>query len=211
MTETYFIEDVPLTIDLVRQRLQREAAAKKRRGYRATVAGVVVFLHFVVIALLVAVKIAAPVREKPPPKPAQLLWLLLPPATQAQGTQNEREAEDLVRRAYKAVQLLPQLNREGGSNAITLEPGVELGAAIACGAGSFEYLTEEGQRRCRHQPWHFTYDRHGYLVMDARNLPPPAKKPHRGSALEKERYTPDPCPKNVDPNAPCLDRIIRGN
>jgi hypothetical protein len=210
VTETYFIEDVPLTIDLVRQRLRREEAAKKRRGYRVTVASIVVFLHLAVIAMLVAVKVTVPVREKPP-QPAQLLWLLLPPAQEAQGTRSEQEAEDLVRRAYKAVQLLPRLNREGESNAITMEPGQALGAAIACGAGSFEYLTEEGQRRCRHRPWHFTYDRYGYLVMDARNLPPPAKKPHRGSVLEKERYTPDRCPKNVDPNAPCLDRIIRGN
>ena len=94
----------------------------------------------------------------------------------------------------------------------TLDPALALGQALACGASSFEYLSPKAQARCKHTPWHYKYDKDGYIVLDATVRPvEPEHNPTGAEAAQHIMNTEDPCPANVDPNAPCLYRVIHGN
>lgn len=194
--------------DIIR-RLETRRKAKKYRLYRSAVAAVVLLAHLAVIAWLVQTRIVHTEYRKPPPQ-TQLLWLLLPHKNASLGAHNEDAAENMVRNAYKAVQLLPVVTNNQPNNAITLDPGVALGQALSCGAGKFEYLTPEGQRRCRSKPWNFTYDRNGYVIMDGKGAPKPVEKPHPADVMAHERNTRPVCPKYIDPNVPCLERVLSG-
>jgi hypothetical protein len=213
VTETYFIDESDLTLDVLRQHILREAAELKRRRFRIQVVTCVTAVHLLVAAVLLSSKIVTFVPPEKAPPEMQLLWLLLPRAAQAPKSTNQVMNEKLVQQAYKSVMLMPRVESEQ-SNAITLDPGLALGQALSCGAGRFEYLTKEGQMRCQHRPWGLRYDRYGYIILDTGGMPQEKQDEERMSAseaLQRQRNTADPCPKSVDPNAPCLSRIIHGN
>lgn len=210
MTVAYFVDETDLTLAVVTRRLAREAEARKRRWRRLVAVGIVLSAHTLLIGYLVHAKLINAVPEKAPPK-TELLWLLLPPAKVASGVRKTEERDKMVREAYKAVEMLPQTTYER-PNAITIEPGLALGDAIACGAGSYEYLTPDGRLRCRHRPWNFTYDRYGYVILDTQGLVRKPEKTRPSDVMAHERNTAPRDPSSyIDPNAPCLDCIIRGN
>lgn len=210
MTECYFVDSTDLTLAVVLERLKREEAEKKRRWRRLAVAGLVALGHSLIIGWMIYAKLSQLPPSKPPPE-TELLWLLKPPVVVKPGPNSTDQREEMIRQAYKAVQLLPPVDRDR-TNAITVDDDVSmaLGRSLACGAGSFEYLTPEGQRRCLRKPWGFTYDRYGYVILDTGRLPA-REKPRPSDVLARQRNTAPECPNNVDPNAPCLGRIIRGN
>jgi hypothetical protein len=88
-----------------------------------------------------------------------------------------------------------------------IDPGLLLGQALACGANSFEYLTPQGRANCRRPPWNYTYARDGTIVLNTQ-YKPPEPKPTPAEVMQLERYTTPECPTNVDPNAPCLSKIL---
>lgn len=203
------IDDSMAVADIVR-RLETRRKAKKHRLYRSTIAAIVMLVHVAVIFWMVQTRIVV-IEHRKPPTHTQLLWLLLPRKDASLGTRDEAAAENMVRNAYKAVQLLPVVpNNNQPNNAITLDPGVALGQALSCGAGKFEYLTPEGQRRCRSKPWNFTYDRYGYIIMEGKGAPKPVEKPRPADVMAHERNTRPVCPKYIDPNVPCLERVLPG-
>lgn len=212
MTENYFVDQSDLTLAIIIERLKREEAEKQRRWRRVAVAGFVLLCHVLVVGVMLRAKLTNAVHE-PPPHRTELVWLLKPQGTMMTKGDREidRRRETMIRQAYKAMETLPQIFLER-PNAITLDedPGLALGRALACGAGSFEYLTPDGQRRCYRKPWGFTYDRYGYIILAGPHMPKPEKE-RPSEVLARQRNNAPVCPNNVDPNAPCLDRIIRGN
>jgi hypothetical protein len=210
VAEAYFIDETDPTLAVVLGRRKREEAQKKRRWRRQLTAIFVGVAHLLVIFLMIQSRMVEVAREKPPTQ-TQLLWLLLPKASMTQARERELKSEDLVHQAYKAVQLLPMVEADR-PNAITVEPGDVLGQAIACGAGRFEYLTPEGQARCKHKPWAFLYDRYGFVILDtSQRHDRTQEKPRPSDVMAHQRNTGPSNTKNVDANAPCLDCIIRGN
>jgi hypothetical protein len=211
LAEVYFVDETDLALAIVVERKRREEALRKRRWRRQLTAVWVGVAHAVVIFLMIHAKMVELGREKPPTE-TQLLWLLLPRATMTQAPDRDWTSEDMVRQAYKAVQMLPRVAAPR-PNAITINPGEALGQAIACGAGSFEYLTPEGQERCQHKPWALKYDRYGYVILDSepRHEKEKREKPRPSDVMAHQRNTAPTDTKNVDINAPCLDCIIRGN
>jgi len=210
VTDAYSIDESALAVAGILERLNKRRTAKKHRLFRVIVATGVAVMHMLVIMLLIETRIVVTTHEKPPHE-TQLLWLLLPRAVQSSGNQAERQAEEMIRQAYKAVQLLPNVVDSPRPNAITVDPGLALGQALACGAGAFEYLTPEGRLRCGHRPWNFIYDRYGYIILNTQERPAQAEKPRPSDVMAHQRNTAPECPANVNPNVPCLERIIRGN
>jgi hypothetical protein len=210
VADAHFIDEKSAAVGIL-ERLNKRKTAKKHRLYRLSVATGVTLAHLLVAVVIIQTKYLTVSREKPPVE-TQLLWLLLPRASVSPGHQSEVEAEKMVRSAYKAVQLLPRVNDSPQpSNAITLDPGLALGQALACGAGRFEYQTREGQLRCVTKPWNFTYDRYGYIILDLKEHQRKPEKPRPSDVMAHQRNTAPPCPQGADPNSPCLSRIIRGN
>jgi hypothetical protein len=210
VTDTFPIDGPGAALaDILERQRKRDAAAKRTWRHHSVAVGVTI-VHVLIVALLIQTRIVTFSREKPV-KDQPLLWLLLPRASQAPQDVNQQREADLVRQAYKAVQLLPQIEQPVRPGAITVDPGLALGQALACGAGSYEYLTPEGRRRCNDTPWHFRYDRYGYIILDARGQPAVAEKPRPSDVMAHERNTQSVCPKNIDPNAPCLGRVVHGN
>lgn len=212
MAGAYLIDETNSAVADILARLEKRRKAKRHRLSRLLVAFFVTVVHLVVIYYLVQAKLIAVAPQKPLPK-TELLWLLLPKASFSRGTQSELETEKMIRDAYKAVQLLPNVNRPVSPNAITVDSGLAIGQALSCGAGKFEYLTPEGQRRCRYKPWDFIYDRYGYVILDARGAPvqkQPEKKVRPSDAMAHERNTRPHCPSYIDPNAPCLENYVPG-
>jgi hypothetical protein len=109
--------------------------------------------------------------------------------------------------------IIPQLPRpkaEEENNAIT-DFGLALGRSLACGANSYEWLNSKMRAECKHRPWNFTYDRYGNIVLDATPRLPRDTETLRPSDVQAhERNTAPVCPRNIDPNAPCLSAVIGG-
>lgn len=212
MAGAYLIDETNTAVADILSRLEKRRKAKRHRLRRLCVALFVTAVHFVVIYYLVQVRLSAPPPQKAPPR-TELLWLLLPKASFSRGTQNDQETEKMIRNAYKAVQLMPEVIRPQSPNAITVNPGLAIGQALSCGAGKFEYLTPEGQRRCRYKPWDFVYDRYGYVILDPSGAPAqkqPEKKVRPSDAMAHERNTRPHCASYIDPNAPCLENYVPG-
>jgi hypothetical protein len=214
VADATFLDQSALVASGILERLERRRKAKKHRLYKATVAVFVILIHVLVVLLLIRTTLIVVKMEKPPQE-SRLLWLLLPRANQISGNRNEKKADEMIRQAYKAVQLLPRVVENADRpNAITVDSGLALGQALACGAGKFEYLTVEGRARCVSKPWNFTYDRYGYIVMDMRD--PQQKKRdeqkvRNSDVMARQRNTQPVCPTYVDPNAPCFARALRGD
>ena len=86
-----------------------------------------------------------------------------------------------------------------------------IGQALACGANSFEYLTQGQRDHCPHEPWIPKKLPNGTIVLDA--PPKTAEQPtvHITGAeqMRKDLQTGPACP--ILQQAPCLHDVITGN
>jgi hypothetical protein len=85
-----------------------------------------------------------------------------------------------------------------------------IGEALACGANSFEYLTQAQRNHCPHQPWLGRRLPDGVIVLDA--PPKAAEEPtlHMSGAeqLRHDLQTGPACP--ILQQAPCLHDVLTG-
>lgn len=211
MSEQGFIDENGVAGE-IRARFVAEQNANTHRVRRGTLALIVVAVHLLVIAWMVSTKIM-PQPKLVLPHKTQLLWLLAPRKAPDGVRERIDKPSDLVDQVYKAVQLLDKAPKEERPNAITLDPGLALGQALSCGAGSYEYLTAEGKRRCTRKPWNYTYDRNGFLILRAPNMPPPRreKKLDPRDQMRQQRETAPTCADGAaNGGAPCIGNIING-
>ena len=190
--------------------LHLQDAARKRAMRRFLAgAGVVVF-HILFLVLLVTSE-WFPVDFKEQIERRPLLWILLPQASRTPKVVPVKPLKSTQGQAASTF-VKPDLVRphEEENNAINL--GLALGRSLACGANSYEYLTLRQRLNCHYQPWQFVYDRYGNVVLYADQRPPEETEKLRPSDVQAhERNTAPSCPKNADPNAPCLSDIIHGH
>jgi hypothetical protein len=186
-------------------RLRTDEDARRRAMRRAVAAVAVAVLHVAFIFLLFHADWIVDLRTRPLTEPP-LLWLLLPKAPGAPKVVQLRSQKE-GQHERPAFFSLP-ITLPPSPNAI--DPGLLLGEALACGANSFEYLTPQGRSNCRRPPWNFTYARDGTIILNTQYRRP-EPKPTPAEVLAHERYTAPSCPEYVDPNAPCLSRIIGGH
>lgn len=185
-----------------------EAAAKRARRRSVAVVGVVALHVLFVWVLLLAQVFPIETFKRQPLE--RLTWLDLSQPAQAPRvvpTPREKKDEQTAVNPY----LVPKIIRpkEEENNAIT-DLGYALGRSLACGANSFEYLNSKMRAECKHKPWQFVYDRYGNIILDPQGRTPQEREETlRPSDVQAhERNTAPRCPKNVDPNAPCLADIF---
>lgn len=202
-----FIGEPEGAVAEILERLKRNEAARQRAVIRASAAAAVAVLHLIFIILLLKAEWLFTPTEIIDNKETPLLWLMLP-RTNAIKAANEHKTGEKVYPIFKAVSLPPPVTDVDRPNAITLDPALLLGRALACGANSYEYLSREARMLCKHPPWQYKYDRYGDLVLDTRAREPEEEKQRPSDAMAHERNTAPVC---LDPNVPCAYREIWGN
>ena len=187
-------------------RLRTDEDARNRTLRRGGAAVAVAALHILFIFVLLQMQWIPGLRVRPPTE-APLLWLLLPKAPGTPKIVPKSAQKEAPSETPPMIYSLP-ITLPPPPNAIT-DFGLALGRALACGANSFEYLSPQAQARCKSVPWHYKFDRYGTIVLDTQ-YKPPEPKPTPAEVMQLERYTAPSCPEYIDPNAPCLSRIIHG-
>ncbi len=187
--------------------LRTDQEASKRAMRRTIAAVAVALLHVVFVILLLWAEMIPGLRLRPSQEPP-LLWLLLPrPAGVQTPVQHQgKESEHTPQVTYVPPPVTPP------EQSTAINPAYALGQALACGASSYEYLTPEGRKQCKHAPWAYKYDKYdknGTIVLDAAPRVV-QEKPRISDIQAHERNTAPNCPKYIDPNAPCLYDIIHG-
>ena len=106
------------------------------------------------------------------------------------------------------------------STAITLPPAPpaahsktdvmqEIGKELACGAGSYENLSQAQREACKRSPWRFKKNAHGVIVLDT--APPPEVDITSGAdAAERTQRTADPCLAAGNTHSECIHKTLFG-
>jgi hypothetical protein len=188
----------------MRLKAQDNARRQLQRRTWAAVGVVVVHIAFVMF-LLESEFVPTPMKPK---AQTPMLWLFLPVPAKAPKVTPVAPTKQALPYMAPTFVLPPVVKPPEQNNAIDL--GLALGRSLACEANSFEYLSPQGRAACRRQPWHFVYDPHGNLILDARERPVQEEKPRPSDIQAHQRNTAPSCPTYIDPNAPCLSAIIPG-
>jgi len=209
VADTSFVGESATLLAELGARLRLEEMARKRAMRRFLAAAGVVVFHILFLILLVTSE-WFPVEVKEQIERRPLLWILLPQASKTPKVIPVKPLKSTQGQAASTF-VKPDLVRpQEENNAIDL--GLALGRSLACGANSYEYLTLKQRLNCHYQPWQFVYDRYGNVVLYANQRPPEETEKLRPSDIQAhERNTAPSCPKNADPNAPCIGDIINGH
>ena len=209
MADTSFVDESATALAEFLTRLRTDGEARRLARRRAIAAAAVAVLHVAFIFVLIYSEWLPGLRVKRPPE-APLLWLLLPRTPGALKIEPKRTTPKETTPEAPTFYTLPIIRLPPQPNAIT-DPALALGQALACGANSYEYLSPLGRANCKRPPWNFTYDQYGDIVLNTHfQRPPPEPKPSNADIMARQRIEGPACPENVDPNAPCLDKIIHG-
>lgn len=199
-------EDSAVDLSFAPMALGRAREAERERYLKRIGAGLAVALVHVLIlaALLTAGKIGPLLRKEP-----EETLLILPPL------QPKSEA---VHPPPKAPAARPP---EEPSTAITLPPlppaahpqtdvMQAIGKELACGAGSYENLSQAEREACKRQPWHFKKNARGVIVLDTAR-PPPPEIDTSGAAQELHTMqTADPCLAAGNTHSECIHKTLFG-
>ena len=182
--------------------------ARSRFRHRIVSGLAVAVLHLGFILILIEAMWLPPPRAKQQLQPP-LLWLVLASATNANRSLPQVPAKSPLYELPNAI-TLPVIPPKPTQQ--PTDPALSLGQALACGASSYEYLPYEMQAKCKHTPWHYVYDKDGYIVLDAT---PRVREPeHKQTGVEHAQdimNNGDPCLAAKAAGTECADQIIFGN
>ncbi len=183
--------------------------AQRERFLKRSGAGIaVVLVHIVILlALLTANHFGSYVRQAP-----KETILILPPLKHPDKTRPS--LPNVVLPEERPINIPPTI-------AITPPPPTsstsknpadvmkEIGKALACGAGSYEYLSQSEREACKRQPWHYKKNNKGVIVLDP--TPPPAPEQITGvDATTHTQNTTDPCVAAGNTHSECIHKTIFG-
>jgi hypothetical protein len=84
-----------------------------------------------------------------------------------------------------------------------------IGKELACGAGSWEHLSQAQREACRRQPWRFKKNAKGVIVMDT--SPPPTEEMTSGADQQLHiGQTADPCLAAGNTHSECVHKTLFG-
>jgi len=210
VADTSFGDESATVLADIQVRLRTIGDARKRNRRRIYAgAGVAVVHVLFILLLLLSEWVPFPLPKIKKIEPLQ--WVTLPQmARSAQPVPMKQPLQNTGTVNPDKILLIPKPKADEESNAIT-DLGWALGRSLACGANSYEWLNTKMRAECKHKPWNFAYDRYGNIVLDAQMRQPRDTETLRPSDVQAhERNTAPVCPKNIDPNAPCLSAIIGG-
>lgn len=190
----------------------RVTEAERERYLKRGGAGIAVaIVHILIlIALLTANQIGAFVR----PTPKETL-LLLPPLQKDQRTKPAFPVVPVpTTRPVNIPPTIPIITAPPPPST-TQKPGdvmQAIGRELACGAGSYENLSQVQREACRRQPWRFKKNEKGVIVLDksSPSAPPPSEPITGIDAQTQIGRTTDPCVAAGNTHSECIHKTIFG-
>ncbi|HVU22207.1 MAG TPA: hypothetical protein VHE09_15865 [Rhizomicrobium sp.] len=183
--------------------------AQRERVLKRSGAGIaVVIVHIIILlALLTANQINSYVRQAP-----KETILILPPL---KNPDKSRPALPyVVLPADRPVNIPPTIYTipPVPSQSTSKNPAdvmKEIGKALACGAGSYEYLSQAEREVCKRQPWHYKKNNKGVIVLDP--TPPPPPEQITGIDVQTHtQNTTDACVASGSTHSECIHKTIFG-
>ena len=190
------------------ERLRTGEAERERYLKRIGAAIAVALVHvLILLALLTGV---VDVTSRAPPKEVELL---LPPLQQKTRTTQPSTPLPLpTPRAAPEVEPLRTITLPLPKPETQRPPGdvmEAIGKELACGAGSYEHLSQAEREVCRRQPWKFKKNAKGVIVLDVTKPLPDA--PVSGADAELHiQQTQDPCLAAGNTHSECIHKTIFG-
>ena len=209
MADTSSVGESAATLAAFLTHVKDDEDVRRRIWRRSAVAIGVAILHLLFVLVLVKsewISREHTIQRAMPP----LLWLLLPRAPNAPSLSTPKKGKEAPREAPMTF-ITPVTKQPPPEEAIN--PAWALGQALACGASTFEYLTPEARSKCKRPPWHYKYDKDGYIVLDTsqQRRPQEEEKLRPGDIQARERNTADPCAIAKMSGTECIDKVIYGN
>ena len=187
----------------------RVGEAQRERVLKRSGAGIAVALVHILIllALLTANQISSFIKQ-----PQKETILILPPL---QHPDKSRPALPyVILPADRPVNIPPTIYMipPVPSQSTSKNPAdvmKEIGKALACGAGSYEYLAQAERETCKRQPWHYKKNNKGIIILDP-TPPPPPEQITGIDAQTHTQSTTDPCVAAGNTHSECIQKTIFG-
>jgi hypothetical protein len=183
-----------------------EMEDRERTVRRGIGIGAVILVH-ILIVLLITVSNRIPliqrIRET---VPEAITWIPMPPRPKQQEQPPPRPEVESVPQYTAPITLPPEPHRQSAPPVQGDMAGV--GRDLACGASSYENLSQAQRDACHHHPWIAKKRSDGTIVLD---VPPKPVEPAPSIAdiMRHEQQTAPPCP--VLQNVPCLGTVVHGD
>jgi hypothetical protein len=201
--------DMPLAMPALLHPLRVPESERERYAKRAAAWLIVLFLHILFITgLVVASRLAVVHRIAP----KETILILQPPPGQKKALPFPPPPLPTIRPPEIAPPTTitlppPQPQQKSQPKSGTIE---DFGRELACGAGSYENLTQAEREACKRQPWHFKKDSHGVIVMD--HAPQPEDTQLSGAEEERhEIEQSNPCVAAGATHSECIHKSIFGH
>lgn len=184
----------------------RASEDERERYVKRIVAGVaVVVVHILIVIVLVTnVVDVRGLRHKA--EPQEIVFILPPlhPKTQQTRPIDQVPTARPVEVPSHAI-TLPQVKPEEHQQGDIMEA---IGKDLACGAGSYEHLSQAQREACKRQPWHYKKTPKGVIVLD---VPTRTDEPQTGADIDLHtQQTADPCLASGKTHSECIHKTIFG-
>ena len=191
---------------ILTERRRAETAERERLIRRSIVSLLVLALHVLVIAVFIySSRIPATQRVRAT-IPEAILWFVLPPKP-VEPRMVHPELPEAAVPEYTAPITLPPIPARPLPAAPPSGGLLGVGRSLACGASSYEFLSQLQRDQCLRHPWTFVKRADGTIVLD---VPKPIEtQPTAIDVIRHEQETAPPCP--VLSNVPCLGKVMHGD
>jgi hypothetical protein len=199
---------MPLAIPALLHPLRVPEGDRERYLKRAAAWLIVLLLHILFFAGLMVASRWGTVRHAPP---KETILILQPPSARTKGPLMPPPPLPTIRPIEAVppttITLPPPQPQKTQPKPGTME---DIGRELACGAGSYEYLTQAEREACKRQPWHFKKDSHGVIVLD--RTPPPDDTQVSGAQEDRrEIQQSNPCIAAGATHSECIHKTIFGH
>ncbi len=191
---------------IVAAHLHAETSERERNIRRTIAAIAVILLHIAAVSVFIY-SVHIPVIDRIRTTVPEAIWILMPPKPKAppRPVLETPPVPDVFVPTLTAPITLPPIQHRPASPPTTgtLE---DIGRALACGASSYEYLTQAQREGCRRRPWDYVRKPDGTIVLRGPDKPPPPPAFTGGDLMRHEQQTAPPCP--MLQNVPCLSKVL---
>lgn len=201
---------IDMSFALIAGDRNRAAEAERERTLKRVGAAIAVALvHVVILAALLTAGHFGIIRLKAPPKEMTLLL----PALQQKAREALPPAPLPQPETRPLVQLPPTITLPPPKPDTATRPSPDvmqaIGKELACGAGSYEHLSQSDREECKRHPWKFKKNAKGVIVLDV--IKPLPEEPVSGADSELHiQQTQDPCLAAGNTHSECIHKTIFG-
>ncbi|HWA90231.1 MAG TPA: hypothetical protein VG889_09370 [Rhizomicrobium sp.] len=204
--------DMPFAL-IAGERLRAGEAERERRLKQIGAGVAVALVHIVILAALLTAGHLGILATKAPPKEMVLLLPMLqhrktetlPPPVSAPVPETRPEVEP------PHTITLPQPPKAETKPQNPSDVMQAIGKELACGAGSYEHLSQTEREECKRHPWKYKKDSKGVIVLDVPKGAEPEGSSMSGADAELHiQQTADPCVAAGNTHTECIHRTLFG-